>query len=61
MTIEEFTKKYTSAYSLIFENQEETTKEIIEEKVDVNTLSKIAKFLFEPRYEVNNLQFKSVS
>lgn len=52
MQIEEFTEKYTKAYLLIFET--------LKEKEDLNTLSKIAKFLFEPRYEVNNLQFKSV-
>lgn len=50
MVVEEFTKKYSKIYLSMFKN-----------KHDENTLTKLAKFLFEPRYKVNNLQFKSVT
>jgi len=33
----------------------------VKEKPKKSTLSKISDFLFEPRYEVNNLQFKVVA
>jgi len=68
MTIEEFTNSYSVEYNNIFHPVAEVLEPILkEEKPELKviqpkktTLSKISSFLFEPRYEVNNLQFKSV-
>jgi len=52
MKIEEFVKSYTSEYMFLF-HEKKTVKK--------STLSKISNFLFEPRYEVNNLKFNVVA
>ena len=53
MKIEEFISDYSAEYMFVFHG--------VKEKPKKSTLSKISDFLFEPRYEVNNLQFKVVA
>jgi len=54
MKIEEFIGLYSSEYMDVF------YPEIKIEAPKKSTISKISDFLFEPRYEVNNLNFKLV-
>jgi len=56
MPIEQFINSYSAEYMFIFHGE----KKSIETKKE-STLDKISKFLFEPRYEVNNLKFKTVA
>ena len=57
MSIEEFTSKYTTIYMFVFEGKVME----IEEKEERSVITKISEFLFEPRYEVNKLNFKLIS
>ena len=52
MKIEEFVNDYSAEYMFVFHGIKEEKK---------STLSKISEFLFEPRYEVDNLNFKIVA
>jgi len=56
MRIEEFTNLYSSEYMSVFYPVKEELK-----AAKKSTLSKISDFLFEPVYEVNNLNFKVVA
>jgi len=56
MNVEKFVETYSAEYMFIFHDEEKS----IETKKE-STLDKISKFLFEPRYEVNNLKFKTVA
>jgi len=58
MTIEDFTNAYSSEYMFIFHN---VKKVVAVEQPKKSTFSKISDFLFEPVYEVNNLNFKVVA
>ena len=64
MKVEEFVSAYSAQYMSIFheEIQEEIYEEVHEEKKKPKktALTKISEFLFEPRYEVNNLKFKKL-
>jgi len=52
MKVEEFVNSYSAEYIQIFHKVEQ------QEKLALST--RISKFLFEPRYEVNSLRFKIV-
>ena len=52
MKVEDFVNNYSAEYMLVFHGVK------IEKE---SALSKISKFLFEPRYEVNSLNFKLVT
>lgn len=52
MKIEDFINSNSTKYMSTFHP---------EKKQKESTLDKISKFLFEPRYEVNNLKFKKVA
>jgi len=54
MKIQEFTKVYTAEYNSIFHT-------VVVSESKKSTLSRISEFLFEPRYEVKNLNFKLVA
>lgn len=52
MAINDFINSYNNEYIVTFHNEKKESK---------SALTKISEFLFVPRYQVNNLKFKTVS
>ena len=51
MAINDFISSYNNEYMITFHNEKTDSR---------SALTKISQFLFEPRYEVNNLKFNMV-